>query len=242
MVYTTLINMVDKLPRFLSTNLYYLEELRVCLVRSIVVFIIAFIAGFAYCGPIVRFALSKLQLEQVSIVVTSPFQFLNLASDIGILSGLLITLPYIFIQFLFFVRPALSKHEFRLFFFLIPGACALFALGAAYGFITLYYGLQLIADLNVSFGLQNLWDISLFMAEIMITSLLLGACFEFPILLVIANKVGLISKTILTKHRRTAYASIFILISLLPPTDGVSLIVMSLPLVLLYEISVSLTS
>ena len=123
---------------------------------------------------------------------------------------------------------------------LVPAACALFAIGCTYGFVSLYYGLQLIADINVSFGLENLWDVSLFIAQIAITSMLLGAFFEFPILLLLASKLGLITKQALRNGRRLAYAGIIIIVALLPPTDGISLIVMSLPLILLYELSILL--
>jgi sec-independent protein translocase protein TatC len=115
-------------------------------------------------------------------------------------------------------------------------------MGTGYGFITLYYGLQLIADLNVSFGLQNLWDIGFFIAQITITSLLLGVFFEFPMILFVLSKLGMVSKQHLKKGRRLAYAVIIIVVALLPPTDGISLVVMSLPLLLLYELSVLLSN
>lgn len=228
------------IPRFIANNLYYLEDVRKRLIGAVIIFIITFIAGFSYSGPIVRYLLSKIDLEQVAMVVTSPFQFLNLASDIGILVGLLFTLPYLFIQFFLFIRPALSKEEFLSLLLLIPATLFLFCLGTLYGFAALYYGLQLIADLNTSFGLQNLWDIGLFIAEIMITSLLLGACFEFPIIIYLAGKAGFLSRQALMRRRRMAYAAIIIFVALLPPTDGISLLIMTLPLVVLYEASLLL--
>lgn len=204
------------------------------------VFIVVFGLGFFFSGSIIRGAVTFLSIENVSIVVTSPFQFLNLASDIGILVALIATIPFATLQLFLFLRPALSKREWRMALLLVPAACALFAIGCTYGFVSLYYGLQLIADINVSFGLENLWDVSLFIAQIAITSMLLGAFFEFPILLLLASKLGLITKQALRNGRRLAYAGIIIIVALLPPTDGISLIVMSLPLILLYELSILL--
>jgi sec-independent protein translocase protein TatC len=95
-----------------------------------------------------------------------------------------------------------------------------------------------MASLNVSFGLTNLWDISLFMTQIVLTSALLGILFEFPLVMTGLIRLGVFDISLLVAHRRLAYALIFIIVSLLPPTDGLSLIIMSVPMVALYELTI----
>ncbi len=75
-----------------------------------------------------------------------------------------------------------------------------------------------------------------------ITAALLGFVFEFPLLLTLFIKLGVIRVEALKNKRRIAYFLICCLTALLPPTDGLSLIAMALPLVLLYEATILLNN
>jgi sec-independent protein translocase protein TatC len=72
---------------------------------------------------------------------------------------------------------------------------------------------------------------------VVITSAVLGLLFEFPLILNVLIKVGVVEPTWLRSKRRHAIVLIFVFVALLPPTDGVSLLVMALPLLLMYEIT-----
>ncbi|MBP9802466.1 twin-arginine translocase subunit TatC [Patescibacteria group bacterium] len=201
-------------------------------------FIVIFVIGFFSAGWIIKAFLGAFHLQDVVIAVTSPLQFLEISVDISLFLSILVTAPFTMWQFYAFLKPAVSKAEFRSLFLTLPLSFVLFVLGFAYGFFTLYFGLQMLASLNVSFGLQNIWDISLFLSQLAITAALLGIIFQFPIVMSIFLKFRIIDRTFLIQKRRIAYAFIVVIVSLLPPTDGVSLLIMSVPLVLLYEITI----
>ena len=109
-------------------------------------------------------------------------------------------------------------------------------------FWILVCALQLLADMNTGIGVKNFWDLSEFLSQMLTTSALLGLIFEYPIVLTLLTKMGFMSADFLRKKRRFAYFLVFCLVSLLPPTDGVSLVVMSLPLVILYEVTILINS
>lgn len=216
----------------------YFEDMRVLLYQSAVLFITSFVIGFLFSGKIIQLFLNLFDIEHVSVVITSPFQFLDLATDISLFIALFVSIPFTILRIYIFLRPAISKHELRTFFFTIPISFLLFILGTLYGFMSLYYGLQIIAQVNVSFGLQNLWDVGTFMAQLSTTAVILGGLFQFPLFIFLLSKLGIVTKKILVSKRRIAYSTIIIIVALLPPTDGLSLIIMSLPLIILYELMI----
>jgi sec-independent protein translocase protein TatC len=104
----------------------------------------------------------------------------------------------------------------------------------------LYYGIKLIAKTNINLGVVNYWDINTFISQIVLTSSLLGLLFLFPLVITFLIKLKVISVNFLKSKRRHAVVVIFIVVSLLPPTDGLSLILMAVPLMLIFEITVLL--
>jgi sec-independent protein translocase protein TatC len=141
-----------------------------------------------------------------------------------------------------FLKPALTIRERGLFFSLIPLTLILFIWGFMYGFGLMYYALIVLAEINVRMGIQNIWDIGLFLSQIILTATLLGVLFQFPIVITFIIRTGVFDVTFLRQKRRVAMLIIFIFTSLLPPTDGLSLVAMALPLILLYEVTILVNS
>lgn len=220
----------------------FLEDLRQRLYRGVVLFVIFFVIGFFSTGVILKEVLGLVKIDQVIISTSSPFQFANIAMDVGFFLAIIISAPYIIYSFYAFIVPALTQKEKVKLLKSIPVSIGLFLIGFFYGFFILYYALDLLASINVSMGIANIWDISQFLSQMFITAALLGFVFEFPLLLTLFIKIGIIENQMLKNKRRVAYFVIICLTSLLPPTDGISLIAMSLPLVLLYEVTILLNN
>lgn len=216
----------------------FLEDIRRRLFNLVIFFIIFFVLGFCLSGQILRIIVGFFKLQDAAIVTSSPFQFFDLAMSVGIYTGLIICFP-IFIYHLYnFLKDGLNANEKKVFFILLPVGLILFLAGFAYSFAILYFTLNSIATINVGLGMQNFWDINKFLLQIILTSVLLGVIFQFPIVLTFLIKVGVITSRFLKEKRRHAIVVIFICTSLLPPTDGLSLIIMTLPLMVLYEATI----
>ncbi len=216
----------------------YLEDLRRRLYISTIIFLVVFVLGFLSSAFIIKHVVALFNISDVIIATTSPFQFADVAMDIGFFSAIIVTLPIVVFQIFSFASPALTSREKKWFFLSVPISVIFFLVGFLYGFFILYYSFGLLAKINQSLGVQNIWNISSFLSQIFITSSLLGIVFQFPIILTALIKIGVLDQSFLKKKRRFAYFFVFLLVSLLPPTDGLSLLAMGLPLVFLYEFTI----
>lgn len=231
-------NLGEKTAEYLP----FLEDLHRRLYRAVVLFCVFFIAGFMSTSFLIKHALILLDLQGVTIATTSPFQFADLAMDCGFFLASLIVFPIIAYSLFTFISPGLTKKERRKIFLTVPISIFLFIAGFVYGVILFYYGLTFLAQVNISLGVANIWDISMFISQIFLTASLLGVLFQFPILLTFLIRINFMTKDFLQKKRKVAITTIFIFASLLPPTDGISLILMSVPLVGLYEMTLLLNN
>jgi sec-independent protein translocase protein TatC len=216
----------------------YLEDIRIKAYRGVVLFTVVFFVGFFQTSNILKFMINHFHIRDVVIATTSPFQFTDLATNIGFFMAIIVCIPYTIYSMYSFVAPALTKRERRFLYMSVPLCLCLFLIGFSYGFFILFFTLQMLADINSAAGIKNIWNISDFMIQIFMTASLLGLFFEFPIIMTFLMKMKLLTVKFLKNKRRLAYVSIFCLTSLLPPTDGISLIVISLPLIMLYELTI----
>lgn len=216
----------------------YLEDLQKRFYQSTIISVLAFIIGFLSSGYIIKIFMKYFHIDNVIVATTSPFQFANVAVNIGIFAGLLTALILFTYHFFMFASNALTKKELRKLLFGIPLSFILFVVGFGYGFFILFYSFTLLAKVNESLGIQNIWDISLFISQIAITSALLGLIFQLPLVLSLLIKMNVITVEFLKSKRRFMILLLCILTSLLPPTDGLSLIAMALPLYILYEATI----
>ena len=233
---------MENFKKNIEKFLPFLEDLHGRLYRGVILFAIVFSVSFFFAGTILKKILDFVHIDQVVIATSSPFQLTDIAMDVGFFFAIMVSIPYVIYSLYVFIAPALTISEKIKLLRSIPLGIGLFIVGFFYGFGILYYALGLLASINTSLGIANFWNIGQFLTEIFITSALLGLIFEFPLLLSIFIKLGITTTQTLKKNRRVAYFLIFCLVSLLPPTDGVSLIVMSLPLLLLYEGSILLNN
>ncbi len=216
----------------------YLEELRRRIYFLALVLIGVFIFGFFAAGKVISFAINLFQLKNVVIATTSPFQFVELATSVGILLALLVVAPLAVYNIYAFLSPALNKKEKQLFVRSLPISLILFVIGFAYGVLTIFIAFKMLALLNASLGLTNIWDVNKFLSQIVVTSALLGLLFQFPLLLTFLIKTNILDRQFLKDNRRWAVLVIFIFVALLPPTDGISLIMTALPLMAIYELTI----
>lgn len=230
--------MSDKIKSFILKFTPYLDDIRSRLYKLAITFTVVFLIGFFSTRSILKFILTFFDIQNVIIATTSPFQFADLSINIGLFLSFVICCPILVYNIYMFLRPALTGKERLLFLSLIPLTIILFISGFSYGFFIMYYALVILAQINDFIGIQNIWDIGMFLSQIVSTATLLGVLFQFPIIFTFIIRSGVISVESLREKRRLSVLIIFIFTSLLPPTDGLSLIAMALPLILLYEFTI----
>lgn len=218
----------------------YLDDARRRLLFVAVFFGAVCIGGFFASPYVIKAVATILSFDTVQYAVFSPFRLLSTSVDIGLFLGIVATIPLILVEVYEFLAPGCTRSERRSFFFYMLVALGLFSLGFAYGLAVLYYAAFAVASFNSVLGLANLWDIGSFISQSLLTSALLGTLFQFPLLLSLGMRWGMVSRSALTKGRKIAIAATVCVVALLPPTDGLSLVVMSVPLIVLYELTLLL--
>lgn len=218
----------------------FLVEIRKRLFFTVAVFLIATILGFIFYEKTTKFILTLFSIKGLNIVFTSPFQFISLAVNSGLLIGFIAVLPLLIIQILSFLKPALSSKEYKTVVLLTPVSIFLFIIGFSYGVIMMKYMVGLFYEKSLSLDVGNILDINRLLSLILITAVLMGLAFQFPIVLTILMRLKLVKYQTLVKQRLWAHMSVLLFAVVLPPTDLLSLFLLFLPLALLFEITLLL--
>jgi sec-independent protein translocase protein TatC len=223
---------------FISNHSSYFEEFRRKLYFLAALFAAVFLAGFFMAGKVIKIFIKFFQVEDAQIIITSPFQFFGLSVDTALFLSIVIIFPILLFQAFYFLKPALSASERKMAVKFVFISIALFLMGFTFGIALMHFVVEMLASYNSKLGITNLWDINFFVSQVLLTAALLGVMFQFPIVLTILIRLGIVDVENLRKKRRLAFASSFVFSSLLPPTDAVSLIIIALPLILIYELTI----
>lgn len=168
-----------------------------------------------------------------------PTTYLMLSMHIALLGGLVLALPVVFYQFWRFVTPGLLPRERRLVLPIVVLSVACFLCGAlfAYG-IVLPTGLLFFLSMEPR-DMTSQWAVDEYVSFVLWMLLGFGVVFELPVLALFLSRVGLVSAALLRRMRRYAIVLIFIVAAILTPSpDPFSQLLMAVPLMGLYEISI----
>jgi len=180
-----------------------------------------------------------LNVKPLNIVNIDMAGQFNSHINISIVAGLIIASPYIIWEFWSFVKPALHKNERKYTTGAVFYISTLFILGILFG----YY---LIAPLSINFlstyvvseQVVNTIKLSSYIGTITSVTFASGVVFEFPMIALFLSKIGLLSPDFMRKYRRHAYVLLLLVAGIITPPDVFSQILVCIPLIILYEISV----
>ncbi len=215
-------------------------EVRKRLFFTVVVMAAFGLAGAFFNEHIIKFFVGFLQLQGVNIVFTSPFQFINLALGTGFVVGLTCAFPLLLVQVLTFLKPALKPKEYQMVKLMLPFSILLFIFGFLFGALMMRWQMAIFLAKSVSLGIGNVLDISSLLSVVLLTSALMGIAFQTPIILLVLMKIGAVKRTWLAKKRLWVYIGSFLFATALPPDSLIADVLLSLPLVILFEVTLLL--
>jgi len=218
----------------------YLFEIRKRLLITMSFFGVSSIVGFVFYERIIRFIIDLLSLNDVNIVFTSPFQFINLAINSGMATGLTLTFPLLIYQILSFLKPALKKFEYKMLVKFMPFCIILFLSGFSFGIYVMKWQIQLFLAKSVSLGIGNILDINHLLNTVLFISVLMGIAFQFPIIIIFLTRLGIVTRNQLSKKRRWVYLGSLIFVILLPLDSILADFLLVFPLVVLFELTLVL--
>jgi sec-independent protein translocase protein TatC len=218
---------------FLQMSLIdHLDELRNRLIYSLVFVLIGSCAGW-FIAPKALKLLSFGQNLQ-ALAPLDPFMWqLKMSFIIGVVIGS----PMIILQVWLFISPALKDNERRFAFPTIASAIVLFFLGGAIGAATVPLTLKVLSKFMGGY-VHSDYSLDRFISFVSSYVLGLGVVFEMPVVLVLLAKIGIISYKQLSAGRKYAFLIIVVIAAIVTPTgDPITLSIFTVPLYMLFEIT-----
>ncbi len=159
---------------------------------------------------------------------------------VSLMAGLLAVSPYLLYLLFGFVSPGLYAGERRCAVKAVGGGYVMFLLGVALSYFVVFpFAFRFLGTYQVSPEVPNRIALSSYIDMLLLLCLLMGVMFELPILCWLLAKVGLLKAPLMACYRRHAVVVILIVAAVITPTgDAVTLALVSLPVYLLYELSI----
>jgi sec-independent protein translocase protein TatC len=218
----------------------HIEELRWRIIYALIGIVLFTIVAWIFIDPLVEFVLLKPARDaNASLQNLRPFGQLFLYVQVAIIVGIVASLPNIFYQLWQFIAPALKKRERKYILWIVFFSTFCFLAGIAFAYFVM---LPLAMKFAAQFGseaIKNEFSIEEYMSIIISVMLAAGVVFELPMISFFLSKLGILTPLFMRKYRRHAIVIILILSAILTPgADPVSQVILAVPLVLLYEISI----
>lgn len=247
--------------------LEHLEELRWHLFRSLLAIVLVAILAFIFKDIIfdkiilapktpgfftnrMFCKLGELVHAQRLCINSKPFQVININMAgqfmthimISLIAGVIIAFPYIFYEFWRFMQPALYQKEKNAARGAVFYSSVLFLLGILFGYYLISpLSVNFLGNYVVSEQVKNTINLRSYISTVASVTLASGIIFELPVVVYFLTKVGLVTPEFLKKYRRHSLVVILVLSAIITPPDIFSQVMVAVPLLILYEISIRIS-
>jgi len=224
----------------------HLNELRIHLTRAALAVLVTTVVSFAFAERLLEFLLrpyAASRPEGAALQTLRPTEGIETYFRIALLSGLIIAMPIILVEFWRFIQPALHRHERRYIYFFVPSALLLFGLGIAFAWYVLapaaiYFLANFMTDI-----FRAEWTGQEYISFVTRLLLWIGLAFQMPIIIYFVSRVGLVTAKTLRQQWRVAVVGVAVLAAIITPSiDPVTMLLTMAPLVVLYLLSIGLAA
>jgi sec-independent protein translocase protein TatC len=176
-----------------------------------------------------------------------PFELLNMRMSgqfqmhlwVSLVAGIIIAFPYVFWEIWRFIQPGLHENERKNSRGVILFTTLLFILGVLFGYyIIVPLSVQFLGTYTVSSEIFNRIDLTSYISMVSSVTLATGILFQLPIVVYFLSKIGVVTPELLKTYRRHAIVGILLLSAIITPPDIASQILVTLPVLILYQISI----
>lgn len=216
----------------------HLSELRKRIIWSLGSFIVFFIVGFVFIRDIYGFLEKDIPIQ---LSVTSPGEIIWIYFTIASIIAIIVSLPMLCLQLWLFIKPALTSKEKKVSLGYIPAIFLLFVAGLSFGY-TVFVQLILPFLLSLNEGMFNeLFTVERYFRFVFRVTIPFAILFEIPIIIMFLTSLGIINPELLVKIRKYAYFVLIVVGTMISPPDFILQIVVAVPLIILYEVSIILS-
>ncbi|QUW22961.1 twin-arginine translocase subunit TatC [Sporosarcina sp. Marseille-Q4063] len=215
----------------------HLTDLRKQLIKSTVVFVLFFIVVFSTINLWFPYVTRGHRL-----IVLSPLEIVTFYMSISTALAFGLSLPFLCHFIWQFVKPGLTEPESRFFNLYSPVMFILFALGLSFGYFVVN---PLSYNFLTSLGAVN-FDVMISAKEyarfLLLTTMPIGLMFELPMVAMFLASIGLLTGETMKKVRKWSYVVLGLVSALITPPDFISQLIVLIPMILLYEVSIRLVA
>ncbi|MDF2556636.1 MAG: preprotein translocase subunit TatC [Bacillales bacterium] len=219
----------------------HLDELRNRLIVTGITFVVFFFVAFAYTKKVYLFLTLPLAKYELKLQVLRPSETIGIYFKIALITALVFSIPVIATQIWLFVKPALKRFEQRAALGYIPAFFISFVLGISFAYFIIF---PMLLGFVINFG-EGLFYIQYTATEyfsfLINMTLPFGVLFELPLVMMFLTTIGIVNPNALGKARKISYFILIVIAVTITPPDPISDFLVSIPLILLFELSVILS-
>ncbi|MDY0408266.1 twin-arginine translocase subunit TatC [Virgibacillus soli] len=217
----------------------HLAELRNRLIVTGIFFVVFFALGFVYVKDIYSFFEKDISF---TLATTSPGDIIWIYFTLASIVAIVGTIPILSLQLWLFIRPGLTTNERKASLAYIPALFILFISGLVFGYI-IFVKLILPFLLTLNDGMFTIiFTVDNYFRFLFRVTLPFAILFEIPIVSMFLTQLGILTPQFMKKTRKYAYFVLVIIGAVVTPPDFILQIVVAIPLIILYEISIQLCS
>ncbi|PLT29473.1 twin-arginine translocase subunit TatC [Peribacillus deserti] len=217
----------------------HIEELRKRIIITLAGFAAIFVVSFVFVEDIYKLLVKNFDGK---LAVLGPSEILWVYMSIAGVSAIAATIPLAAFQIWKFISPALRPNERRITFRFIPGLFLLFVTGVLFGYLVLFpIVIGFLTSLSAG-QFQTMFTAKKYFRFMLNLTLPLGLLFEMPLVVMFLTRLGILNPARLAKGRKLSYFTLVVISILITPPDLISDILVIVPLLVLYEVSVFLAN
>lgn len=184
--------------------------------------------------------MDKLNLEFQNTELSGQFM---MSFSMSFLLGFIIAFPYVFWEFWRFIKPALSDRELKNARGIVFWASLLFFMGVLFAYYVIApFTINFFANYTLSPMFKNIITISNYYSTMFDLVLGMGIVFELPVIVYFLSRIGLLTPQLMRSKKNYAILIIFVLAAVITPPDMFSIWLVAIPLLILYQVSISISS
>lgn len=221
----------------------HLAELRSRLIKSVLAIAAGFFACFVFAEDIfavLTFPLKQVHVRGLMLIGTTVTEAFFTKMKVAFVAGVILTSPVLLWQLWQFIAPGLYEHEKRYTRSFVLFGSLFFIAGAAFCYwLVIQKGLGFLLRRYEAIDIQPLLQVGDYLSLVSRLVLAFGIMFEIPVLAFFLARVGIIDHRFLIRHSRYALLAIALFAAVLTPPDLISQVLLMVPLMILYAISIA---
>lgn len=220
----------------------HLRELRNRILVALAVFLVGAVACFSFASPIVELLTGLGEQYGYQFVYIRPQELLMVYFTISLLGALVLALPVIAYEIYAFCSPGLKQTEKNMMLLGMVFGTVFFLIGVLFAYwITVPFMLRFLISFSTDVAVSASISIQEYVSFLLMVFTIFGVIFELPVLSVILTALGIVKPQWLISARRVMIVAIFFIAAVITPPDIVSQIMVAIPIIALYELSILLS-